>query len=91
MKSKALFTLGLLFLLAAPARAQYTVAPVQVQIELSDMLIMYDCYPGTEWGEMVVYLNRPDGIATYTCAVDGAVWRSKMLERRGVELARRVF
>ena len=57
-----------------PAHAQNDGAPVQVQIESDGLMLMYDCYPGTGYGEMVVYLNYPQGVASYTCAMAGGAW-----------------
>jgi len=71
-----LIALGVVLVLLAwqPARAQDDGAPVQVQIESGGLILMYDCYPGAEQGEMVVYLNYPQGVASYTCAFENGAW-----------------
>lgn len=46
------------------------VAPIQVEFNTEDgHIVLYDCYPfqSHDDPDMLVYLNRPDGVATYSC------------------------
>lgn len=60
-------------------------APVQADYWIDDQHYMYDCWPygGEEMNSgLIVYLNRPDGIAAYRCDITGQYGVTPIVPRR---------
>jgi len=84
--------IGVLLVSAMPgARAEdgYS-APVQVEVRYNKINASYNCYPTRPTDtdpHMIVYLIRPDGIASYVCQNGGLAWVMPNLPRGQNQLA----
>jgi hypothetical protein len=59
-----------------PVGAEDTAPPIEVHFMQFDQLIILDCYPaqsGETYGAHV-YMNTPDGLASYGCTGNPPVW-----------------